>query len=754
MSEIKKQCDELEVVIVHLDTEYELGNDCMLPDDVSDWLCEEFGVDPDVPVPDSRYDAMRRFLKDNRPDSKILKTATASKVDSAAKKVVHDPPLTSIEKAGHEVLAKKEGMLFKWLFDRTGQADDAVRKGPVYDLDEKELPEVDPKTKKPTGKKVKHDKRIYDPDLTPGIPSKFHGKVVTYPRGDYFSMSYKWDGVALALYYENGKLVRAGLRPRDGVNGEDVTENVKYVKGIPQTLPEPLTIRITGELICPNSEFPKVQAWKKKQKEKEFANTRAATVGGIRQFKEPEKTKHHRLIFCGYGVEGHNNPPYKTEVERAKWCNQVLKVKFVQTLPFDFYILAFMEAHAPHLDYEVDGVVISVNNLEAQEQCGRHGDPKTGNPKGKVAWKFAEEVAEPPLKSLDWQVGRTGVIKPVANFDPVRLAETDVRRATCHNLGFLKKHRIDVGTVLRVLKAGKIIPKVIGVAKNPCSGEPSYPKECPSCREKTTVRHSPAKGKQEEKWELVCENPNCPARQLNTYTHYLQKLGVLGLGDATVTALLASGVLKSRADYYELDEAKCKAAGFSDREGLLILGGILMIHDPSHEDDAALRKKIAVAQTDKLSIPAWKFFAALGIPTAGESAGKALVDHFGDFDAIRQATADELEAVDEIGHKTAGIVATYLEEHADEIDALLTHIELELPKQGKLSGKTFCLSGSFTEGKKHWQDAIEDEGGKCVGNVSKKCDYLVAGPGSGSKSEKADKLGIPILDVKGLQKLL
>ena len=625
MSEIKKQCDELEVVITHLDTEYELGNDCMLPDSVSDWLCEEFGVDSDLPVPDPRYDAMRRFLGNHRPNSKIFKTATASVVDSAAKKVVHDPPLTSIEKASHEELDQKEAMLFKWLGDRTAQAIDAVRKGPVFDLDEKELPEVDPATKKPTGKKAKHSAR------------RFNGGVVTYPR-DYFSMSYKWDGVALALYYKNGKLVRAGLRPRDGINGEDVTENVKHVDGIPQTLPKPLTIRITGELICPKSAFPKVQAWKKKQGEKEFANTRAATVGGIRQFKEPEKTKYHRLIFCGYGLEGHNNPPYKTEIERAIWCNKVLKVKFVQTLPFDFYVLAFLEAHAPHLDYEVDGVVISVNNLEAQEQCGRHGDPKTGNPKGKVAWKFAEEVAAPVLKSVDWQVGRTGVIKPVANFDPVRLAETDVRRATLHNLGFMKRHKIDVGTSIRVLKAGKIIPKVVGVEKNPCSGEPSYPKACPSCRERTTVRHTPAKGKQEEMWELVCENDDCPARQLNSYTHYLQKLGVLGLGDATVTALLASGALKSRADYYELDMKKCQDAGFSERESLLILGGVLMIHDPAHEEDDDLRKKIEAAQKTKLSIPAWKFFAALGIPTAGESAGKALVDHFGDFDAIRQAT--------------------------------------------------------------------------------------------------------------------
>jgi DNA ligase (NAD+) len=526
------------------------------------------------------------------------------------------------------------------------------------------------------------------------------------------------------------------------------------VNDIPQQLPLPLTVRITGELICKKSDFAKVQAWKKKEGEKEFANERAATVGGIRQFKEPEKTKHHRLSFCGHGIEGHNNPPYKTEIERAIWCNKTLKVPFVRTMPFDFYVLGVMEAHAPHLDYEVDGVVVSVNDLESQEQCGRHGDPKTGNPKGKVAWKFAEESAVPPILTIEWNTGRTGVVKPVANFDAVRLAGTDVRRATLHNLGFMKRHRIDVGTCVRVLKAGKIIPKVVGVEKNPCSGEPFYPKTCPTCGEKTTVRHTPAKGKQEEKWELMCENESCGARQLNSYTHYLQKLGVLGLGDATVTMLLDKGVLKSRADYYKLDMKACQDAGFSERESLLMLGGIWMISDPAHQDDDDLLRKIELARKGKVVVPAWKFFQALGIPTAGEAAGKALVDHFGTFDAVRAASKDDLEAVGEIGAKTADIVYEYLKDHSDEITALLEHVELELPKQGKLSGKVFCLSGSFDEGKSHWQTQIENLGGKCVGNVSKKCHYLVAGPGSGSKSDKANELGVPIIDVKGLQKLL
>lgn len=747
MAVSEKQLDALEVAIAHLDTLYEQGDDCILDKGTPSWIYQEFGVDEGKLVPDPRYDAMRRFLRTNRPDSKVFKTATASKVASGVQKVKHDPPLTSIEKASHEDVATKEAMLFKWMADRFAQATAEVKKAKVFDLDEKELPGVEPKLVdgqwklQPTGKKVKHPAR------------KFNGQVVTYPRG-YFSMSYKLDGVALALYYEDGKLVRAGLRPRDGVNGEDVTAQVAYVAGVPQTLPIPVTCSIRGEVICKKSDFEKVQADLAAAGDKLRANPRNHAAGAIRLFKEPQKVKDMRLTFMAYAIVGLDNSVqyYKSEIERAIWCNTKLKVPFVRTTEFDFYVLQAMEDLAPHLDYEVDGVVISVDAIDAQENCGRHGDPITGNPRGKVAWKFAEEVATPVVESIEWNTGRTGVIKPVANFDVVRLAGTDVRRATLHNLGFMIRDRIDVGTKIKVLKAGKIIPKVVGVVSDQCAGQPDYPNACPSCGQPTKVKHTPARGKSEEMWELLCENKQCSARQLNSFTHFLKKLGVLGLGDSTVGMLMEAGVLKTRADYYRLDMEKCEEAGLSERESLLVLAGIRMVHDPAHKDDDDLKK--LVAQPVKCAVPAWKFFASLGIPSAGESAGKALVDHFHGFDGIRTATVDELEAIEDVGGKTAEVIAQYMEDHSDEIDDLLQFFTLELPKTGKLSGKTFCLSGSFAEGKKHWQAAIEEEGGKCVGSVSKKLDYLVAGDGSGAKSERADELGVPIIDAKKLKAML
>ena len=737
-----EQLDELESVISHLDSLYNDGQDCMLPTVVSDWLLAEFKLDCNRPVPDPRYDFMRKALQEDRPDSDVFKDVTAGKDDSSAKKIKHHPPMTSIEKASHEKLDVKEGMLFKWMADCVAEASPVVKSGSFYDLGAKKIPLVDAKTLKPVeGKKVDVPERT------------FSGKVFKYPR-DYFCMSYKWDGVAVALYYEKGILTKAGLRPRRGVEGEDVTENIKHVKSIPHQLKEPITCRITGELICKKSDFPKVQVWKKKCGDKEFANERAATVGGIRQFSDPSKTEYHCLSFMGHGLEGVAKPQYKTEIERAKYVNQVLGVPFVRVMSLNFYLLDTLEKHAPELDYEVDGIVVCVDDLDAQEQLGKHGSSVTANPKGKIAWKFAEEEAQPVIKDKEWNTGRTGAIKPVAIFDDVRLAGTNVGRATLHNLGFMIRNKIDVGTQIRVLKAGKIIPKVVGVVGGRCKGMPEHPKKCPSCGGPTTVENTPAAGGREEMWELFCYNDDCPAKNITGLCHYFATLGILGIGESKMEQLVKVGV-KNRADFYSLTVPEIAVGSdLSYRQASLIVAAIHGIDHPEQIDEDDLSKKIAVACKRKKSLPAGMFFAALGIESAGKSAGKALVEHFGNFDAIRSATVAELESAEGVGHKTAEIIYGYLRSHSKELDDLLKHIELELPKTGKLSGKSLCLSGGFEEGKRYWEEKIEALGGRCSGSVSKKTDYLVAGDGSGSKSDKAKELGIPIIDIEALKKML
>jgi DNA ligase (NAD+) len=341
----------------------------------------------------------------------------------------------------------------------------------------------------------------------------------------------------------------------------------------------------------------------------------------------------------------------------------------------------------------------------------------------------------------------------VAIFDPVRLAGTNVSRATLHNLGFIFRNKIDVGAVIRVIKAGKIIPKVIGVVAGQAAVQ-SYPHNCPSCGGKTEISHTPASGSQDEMFELYCNNKGCSAQNINTLCHYLATLGVLGLGESRVTALAQGGVVKTFGDFYKLDINLCKSCGLSERQSLLALASVYMITSPDKLDDGDLLAAVNKARSSKIVVPLWKLFAAFGIESAGKSCGKALVEHFGSFAAIRKATVAALAQVGDVGEKTAGLVHDYLREHSDEIDLLLNFIEPELPKIGKLTGKKFVLTGGFPEGKKHWEQAIEEQGGKCSGSVSSSTDYVVEGEDAGSKADKAKKMGIPLINLTELKRML
>ena len=695
----QKSADDLERVIAHLDTRYEQGLDCVHPD-------------TGIMVTDGEYDGLRRSLKELRPDSKLFDSATASELVSPALKVVHDPPMTSIEKASHEDIATQEEQLFKWLGKGVAVASEKVLEG---------------KQKTAKGKTYKDEP-------------------VTYPS-DYFYQAYKLDGVAIAIYYENGKLARAGLRPRDGINGEAVTDQVKFVSGVPEKLPKKITCSIRGELICKLSDFEVVQKELAESGEKLRANPRNHTAGGIRQFKDPKKTKSKRLSFVAYSIESLDNPPYKTEIERYKFCNDVLGVPYVEAKPFRFEDLQKMEDGIPKLDFEVDGVIVGVNNLEDHEQLGRHGDPRTGNPKGKVAWKFREEEATPTIKEIEWQTGRTGKLTSVAIFDAVRLAGTNVSRATLHNAGFMERNQITIGSKIAVRKAGKIIPKVTRVISG--EGNPDFPKQCPSCESPTKLQEGAG-----EMLELICENSDCPAQNISSLCHYLATVGVLGLGESRVTQLVEGEAVTIPADFYRLDVERAMETGLTVRQSTLAVAAIQMIPAPDKMGSDALDEAIETAKKSKKIIPLWQVFASFGIGSAGKSAGKALSAHFGSLKKIRSATVEDLEAVDDVGAITAEAIHNYMQENSKQIDALLEFVEPEVPKSGgSLDGKTFCFSGGFPEGKKHWEKEVEQRGGKCSGSVSKKTNYLVAGPGSGSKSEKAKKLEIPIITTDELVEL-
>ncbi|MEM7313363.1 MAG: helix-hairpin-helix domain-containing protein, partial [Planctomycetota bacterium] len=316
-----------------------------------------------------------------------------------------------------------------------------------------------------------------------------------------------------------------------------------------------------------------------------------------------------------------------------------------------------------------------------------------------------------------------------------------------HNAGFMERNQITLGSKISVRKAGKIIPKVTGVVDG--QGKPDFPKMCPDCDKPTNLR----KGGSADMLELVCTSNACPAQIISSLCHYLETFGVLGLGESRVTSLVEGNKVAVPADFYELDIEDAMACDLTHRQASLAVAAIHMIPTPDKQAD--LETLIDDAMQTKKVVPLWKLFASFGIDAAGKSAGKALSSHFGTLDKIRAASVEELEAVDDVGEKTAIAIHDYLKDHSSEIDRLLQYVEPEVPKSGgKLDGKKFCFSGGFPEGKKHWEAWVEERGGTCTGSVSKKTDYLVAGPGSGSKSEKAKKLEIPIITTDELQKLV
>lgn len=708
---------ELESIIETLDTLYEGGDDCIHP------ITGKAVSDPE-------YDTLRKRLFDLHPKSYIFKDVTASNAVQHSRKVPHNPPMVSISKA------------IGPLQERTDTLKDFVNKV------ELELAYAESEEK-------------------------------------YLVQAYKRDGVAVALYYENGILTRAGLRPRNGTEGEDVTENIKYVDAsvigsdgkvilsqfVPTELWEhdkdgnrvkflPVTCSIRGEIECRKSVFRKVvEDWQdpKFGLDSEPKNPRNYSAGSIRQFSNPAITKERRLTFTAYSILGwynkDNSPvPFKTEIERAKYSNAKLFIPFVQVRPFRWADLQILEDLAANRDYEVDGVVISVNNLEDAEQMGTHGGTATGNPKAKIAWKFAEESAIVEVESITWTPGRSGKLTPVLNFKGVKLDGTTVSQCTGHSLGFLdgtskaSLGQITKWTQIRIIKSGKIIPKVIEIIKPWTHAKLEIPTKCPSCNSVLEARQG-GEGK-----DLVCTSDFCGVRAVARLVHFLSTIGVKGIADSILTRLLDEKLVQYPDELYSLSVGKLTAIGFSKRQSLLIVSRLYLHNDPAHATDDELEQFIK--QTKTIKVPAWQFFAAFGIPSTGKSAGQSLINHFGTFDAIGSATLDQLQEVDGLGETSANAIVAFFSEHGHMVKQLLKVIEPEGKKQGKLSGKTFVFTGGFDGGKASWTKKVVDLGGSVSDSVSKTTDYVVVGVDAGTKEAKAKQLGIKMLTPDQFERLI
>lgn len=567
-----------------------------------------------------------------------------------------------------------------------------------------------------------------------------------------FVMSYKVDGVGVALEYENGTLARGGLRPRNGYDAEDRTASLRMVYGIQPTINPPLTCTIRGELYVSRSDFAEINAGRLARGEKPFENERNVVTGSIRS-DDPQIARDRMVRFIAHSVVGVEEGWFATETQRSTFCWK-MGFPHVPIYPLEPDNLADMyiaEGRIPGMDYLVDGIVVALGDLESQSQMGTHGGKPTGKPCGKIAWKLPDEEKEGRVYRIAKQVGRTGKMAYIANLiDPLRLEGTNVSRVTLHNLCFVHQNEIVEGTTGIVVKAGKIIPKWVRTT----GGKGHYLGDmtCPACGHATQVI---AGGK--DKYNEFCVNRGCAAQLVRNLVHYLHVLGVKDVGPATVSSLVQHGLVRSPADFYRLNMDSLATAGMSDREGLRALAAIHMVENAAKmKDNIKLSAAIAQAMGARKKVPLWVLFASQGISGAGKDTGVILMSHFGELGKIREASQEQLVAIENVGEITGVAIRSFFRENGEMLDDLLNFVEPEgVRTDGPLRGNTFVMSGSmipYTE--KELEREIVARSGSVASSVTKKMvpdpggephAFLVAGPGSGSKSEKAKSLGVPII---------
>ena len=409
----------------------------------------------------------------------------------------------------------------------------------------------------------------------------------------------------------------------------------------------------------------------------------------------------------------------------------------MQVRKFKREALDNMEQTIDNVDYEVDGAVISVDNIGDQKSLGQRGSSVTGNPVGKLAWKFKEQNVVVKVEEVHWNTGRSGRVTPVLHFDGVKLAGTTVSKCTAHNVGIIRNSGIGVGALVRVEKSGKIIPKVIGVEKK--ATKISYPKQCPCCKcdlELTT---------NDDKQDLICNNDNCSAKNVGSFVYYLNKMGVKGLAENVVGQLIDNSVINNFADFYSLTINDLIDIGITKRTALLSIARIHMVNQPEKKDDKDLARATINAIKSKKQVPLTTFIAALGISGASKGTAKNIADRYSDVEQIIDLPEAAFAALPDVGDKTAESLYEYFQSNKQTIKELLNHLEIKAPVVGKLTGKSFVFTGKVSTPRKELEKMVEENGGKASSSVSKNTSYLVAGDEAGSKLDKAEKLGVKVI---------
>lgn len=540
-----------------------------------------------------------------------------------------------------------------------------------------------------------------------------------------FVVEPKIDGLSVSLEYHNGELAIGSTRG-DGFVGEDVTSNLKTVKSIPIKINEELPlIEVRGETYMPRNVFLKLVKEQEDNDEQPFKNPRNAAAGSLRQ-KDPKiaaKRKLDIFVFNVQQIEGKELTSHKESLDYLKTLGfkTIPDYKRVSTADEVIDCIKAIGEKRFDLPFDIDGVVIKVDDFRQREVLGATAKV----PKWAVAYKFPPEEKTSKLLDIELNVGRTGAITPVAVFEPVFLAGTSVSRATLHNQDFIREKNISVGDIIKVRKAGDIIPEVLGSVEKHGDGVFTLPECCPVCGTKLV--------KSEEEAAVRCPNVECPAQIFRSIVHFASKgaMNIDGLGPQIVHTLLDSKLITSVADLYTLSENKLlQLDNFKEKSVNNLLGAI---------------ERSKSNSLDRLIF-------GLGIRNIGQASAKLLCDKFGDLDNIMNASAEQIAEIDGFGGVMAqSVYNAFHEEHMTELVRRLRECGIntkyeKIQIDDRFAGKTFVLTGTLPTLKRSEAKAlIEKYGGKASGSVSKKTDYVLAGEEAGSKLDKAQQLGIEII---------
>ena len=544
----------------------------------------------------------------------------------------------------------------------------------------------------------------------------------------------KIDGLSISLTYEKGILV-AGATRGDGSIGENITENLKRVKDIPLTLSEELDITVRGECYMPRASFDQVNQARQENGEPEFANPRNAAAGTLRQLDTAVVAKRNLATFLYQEASPSTRDSQEKVLKHLEQLGFVVNPKRILAENIDeiWNFIQEVGEERENLPYDIDGVVIKVNALASQEELGF----TVKAPKWAVAYKFPAEEKEAQLLSVDWTVGRTGVVTPTANLTPVQLAGTTVSRATLHNVDYIAEKDIRKDDTVIVYKAGDIIPAVLRVVESKRISEEKLdiPTNCPSCN--SDLLHF------EDEVALRCINPRCPAQIMEGLIHFASRdaMNITGLGPSIVEKLFAANLVKDVADIYRLQE-----------EDFLLLEGV--------KEKSAFKLYQAIQASKENS--AEKLLFGLGIRHVGSKASQLLLQHFHSIENLAQADPEEVASIESLGGVIAKSLQTYFATEGSEILLReLTEAGVNLDYKGQtvvadaaLSGLTVVLTGKLERLKRsEAKSKLESLGAKVTGSVSKKTNLVVAGVDAGSKLQKAQELGIEVRDEAWLESL-